>query len=637
MASIYDLKIFKLNRLKYEELWQDALKWVKKTYNASDEQFTMASPFAQLLSVILHMGRMVFYYIEDSITGLNIKTAYRPDQIRGLARLTGHDSTRPIAAKGAIRLTYYDQGNVDLNGKICYIPNKTTVTSTLNGTVYTILFGADSGKMTMQAGNYLDATIIQGTIKYQKGTGNGLPMQSFNFTERNYAEVENDFVNVYVNGEVWDIVPSILDMGYRQKACMVKSGQSGGIDIFFGNDDMGAIPPNGSTILVEYIVCDGSGGNLPKEYANSSDYWVLNGSGFLQDGTTINLNENFKVSAQTDVIFGSSSEDLTLTQMLAPHASRSFVLANETNYRYFFKKMNMFSHVEIIKGYTMKQANNIASIQFDQAYEEYQDILRQWKDAVGTYGESSDTAQELYESLMVAQQRKQQARLYMEDSDMADNTVYIMLIPNIKKRISSAANYFTCDENLFTLSEDEQNNILNLIDDSGQRIITVEHRMIEPKTPRFAVNAQVKIWEGYNIEMVYTNCLNLLSEYMLNFTRKDIIPISDIVALFESVDGVDSVKVWFDADVNNQEIYGNGNYGIDEYGDIVLTREITDISGNTRTVRDILPLLRGGFTSKDGVEYSDEQSNNFYSAFNLSLVSVTQNRNLSLENYAALT
>ena len=75
MASIYDLKIFKLNRLKYEELWNDAIAWVKKTYNVSEQQFTMASPFAQLLSVILHLGRMIFYYIEDSITGLNIKTA----------------------------------------------------------------------------------------------------------------------------------------------------------------------------------------------------------------------------------------------------------------------------------------------------------------------------------------------------------------------------------------------------------------------------------------------------------------------------------------------------------------------------------------------------------------------------------
>jgi len=111
MASIYDLKIFKLNRLKYEQLWNDAVNWVKQTYNATSEQFTMASPFAQILSVVLHLGRMILYYIEDSITGLNMKTAYREDQIKGLARLAGHNAGRAIAARGAIRITYYDTGD----------------------------------------------------------------------------------------------------------------------------------------------------------------------------------------------------------------------------------------------------------------------------------------------------------------------------------------------------------------------------------------------------------------------------------------------------------------------------------------------------------------------------------------------
>jgi hypothetical protein len=37
MASIYDLKIFKLNRIKYEELWADAVDWVKTNYNTTRE------------------------------------------------------------------------------------------------------------------------------------------------------------------------------------------------------------------------------------------------------------------------------------------------------------------------------------------------------------------------------------------------------------------------------------------------------------------------------------------------------------------------------------------------------------------------------------------------------------------------
>ena len=35
-TSIFDQKIFKLNRIKYQELWDDAVAYVKKTYQASN-------------------------------------------------------------------------------------------------------------------------------------------------------------------------------------------------------------------------------------------------------------------------------------------------------------------------------------------------------------------------------------------------------------------------------------------------------------------------------------------------------------------------------------------------------------------------------------------------------------------------
>ena len=221
----------------------------------------------------------------------------------------------------------------------------------------------------------------------------------------------------------------------------------------------------------------------------------------------------------------------------------------------------------------------------------------------------------------------------VEDTDMPDNTVYLMLIPDIKKRLTTSVNYFTCNESLFTLTSDEQYNILQLIENSGQKIITMENRILEPKLPRFAINADVKIWEGHNIQSIYSDCLDRLSQYLINNTRKDIIPVSDITSLFEAVEGVDSVRVWFDADVENSEIYQQEKfYGIDELGDVVLTRSYTNANGMTRRVRDILPLFRGGFTSPEGVEYSDTQSLDYLSAFNLNVISYTKNTRLSTNN-----
>jgi hypothetical protein len=82
-------------------------------------------------------------------------------------------------------------------------------------------------------------------------------------------------------------------------------------------------------------------------------------------------------------------------------------------------------------------------------------------------------------------------------------------------------------------------------------------------------------------------------------------PVSDIIRIVEGVDGVDSVNVYFDADKNNTSYFGEGNYGIDEYGDIVLTRNLSDKIGNLYDINDVRPLFRGGFTSKNDVYYED--------------------------------
>lgn len=630
--AIKDLKIFKLNRIGYDEMWNDAISWIQKTYTDAKQKFNTSSPFAQLLQVMLHMGRMVLYYIEDSITGLNIKTAYRPDQIRGLATLTGHDPSRSVGARGAIRISYYNTGGTEHQGEVCFIPNKTKLKNTLNGLSYIVLFGADNAKMTMSASNYVDATVVQGMLKYQQATGTGGPMQSFNFTERNYAEIDQYFVNVYVNGERWAMVDAFLDMTYQQKACMVRTGMLGGIDVFFGNGSNGAIPPAGATILVEYLVTNGETSNIDKDTMNEDVYWVWEESGYLKDGTAIDLNKTFAVKCLTDIIFGTRSEDTALTQLIAPHASRSMVLANETNYRYFLQKMNMFSVIEVIKGYTTEDDNKM-QITYNEAYNNYTTLNAQYINLVGIYGSNSQQAEELLEKVEDARVKYEDAKAKLEDSGLDDNTVYLMLIPDIIGRKSSATNYFTCPQGIFFLSDDEKENILNLIDSTGQRVLTVENRIIDPRVARFAINTVVRLWDGYDQQEVYNSCVSVLSDYLLNMNRRDLIPVSDIVALFENVAGVDSVQVFFDADVNNEQVYGKSGFrGIDDYGDIVLTRNVTDINGSVLEVRDIFPLFRGPFTSKDGVTYSDTQEFGSVSCFNMTVSGWSQPRNLSLYN-----
>lgn len=637
-----EIKIFKLNRIKFAELYEDALAYIKATYKAVGQSFNTASPFGQLLQVVLHLGRMIFYYIEDSITGLNIRTAYRPDQVKGLAQLAGHDTARPIAARGACQIRYYDNGKYYLNGQVCYIPNKSTVVNKRNGLTYTVFFGADNGKITMNSGNVLEANLIQGEIKLQMATGSGEPLQSYNFAERNYQEVDQYYLNVYVNGEVWEIHKSILDLGFNQKGCIVRTGINAGIDVFFGNGDMGAIPAEGSNIVVEYLVTSGEAANISKSYSTEND-WEFDGNGILPNGDTIPLKDSFKLILTTDIIFGTYGEDLALTQLIAPHTSRSYVLASETNYKYFFQRMNMFSDIEIQRGSFTVNGESVMKLAADRAKDEYNTVHQIYLNAVQTWGKDSEQAIAAAKNEEKAMQILQYAETKLNDNTYRDNTVYIFLVPDIKKRIAKSSNYFNCDESLFILSEDEQANIINLINASGQRIITVENRIVQPKVARFAVNVEAKIWDNYDEEEVYSAGLDKLSEYFLNRTRKDMIPISDIVAIFENdVPGIDSIRVSFSADIKNTEIYGKRNGkpfdGIDEFGDIILTRTITDHNGQFITVKDILPLIRGGFTDKQGIEYSTEQSQYSMSAYNIKFaVEKSSKRQRTLTKYTPLT
>ena len=208
-------KIFSLNRIKYKELWDDALNYIKQTYKDNSAVFTNSSPFSQLLSVILHLGRLILFYIEDSISGQNLSTAYRPDQIRGLAQLTGHDAGRSIGARGSVRLTYNNTS--DYEGQIIYIPNKLSISNKINGYNYILCFSSEAGKLTLSNSNFIDCNIVQGSIKMQQATGAGVPLQSFNFTERRYQNIDQYFINVYVDGEFWPSKSSLLDMGFDEK------------------------------------------------------------------------------------------------------------------------------------------------------------------------------------------------------------------------------------------------------------------------------------------------------------------------------------------------------------------------------------------------------------------------------------
>ena len=463
-----------------------------------------------------------------------------------------------------------------------------------------------SSSMRLTVGAYdskIEIPVIQGTIKYQQATGSGESMQSYNFANKSGDIIDNFFMNVYVNNKRWTVVDSILDMGYNQPCCIIKQSINGGVDVFFGTGINGAVPQQGSTILFEYLSSAGSFGNIFDSAEET--YWEFEDSGYTASGDYVNLNDIYNLSPASDMLFGAERETIEMTRKLAPNVSRSFVLANATNYKYFLTKLNMFSIIDAFSGFNMVDDSNI-EIKYTTAKEKYASAKETYLKQVNLTGIDSIDAIALKAKMEDARVEMEMYKSKYDAAKLDDNVVYLYLVPDITKRLNDGENYFTCSLDRFTLSADEKNGILNLIEDSGQKVITVDNRIIDPNFVRFAINIFIQMWSNYNFESVKSNIITNLSNYLINNTRRDRIPLSDFVRIVESVPGVDSVSIFFDADKNNAKYYGDGNYGIDEYGDIVLTRTITDSIGNKVEINDLLPLFRGPFVSSNDIEYSDD-------------------------------
>jgi len=302
------MEIFKTTRIKFSELYEDALNYIKNAYGELGQYFTMASPMGQLLQVMLHYGRMILFYIEDSITELNLKTATRPQSIKGLASLTGHNPSRAMAARGTLKLSFSGQ-KLPTDITTVIIPNYTTLSNNQNGLTYTIILPGEEALYDLTSiTNTIEVNVVQGKMEYQQSTGTGDPLQSFNFQNKKGASIDNYYISIFVNGEKWEIVDSILDMGFNEKSVMVKTGQTGGIDVFFGNGYNGFIPPLGSTILVEYLITDGPSGNLNAMENNDKNNWKFTTSGYSPKGDKLDLNKYINVSIKNQLMFGTSDE-----------------------------------------------------------------------------------------------------------------------------------------------------------------------------------------------------------------------------------------------------------------------------------------------------------------------------------------
>lgn len=475
-----ELKFLSTIRTSAGAITSDARTYISRVYSRANTLFTTASPFAQIIGVLSEMVELIMFYIEDSVVEQNIYTAQQPESIYGMSRLTGHDATRGFAATGEIEFRWKPGADMaKIAGSSLNIESRAKLKFDINGLTYTLLNSKDKFKLEKTNFGSFKTAIIQGEFEKQTLTSNGEKLQSYSINTGGITD--HSKVSVSVNGELWTKHNSLYDLGANEKAYLIKTGISGGIDLYFGNTSFGMIPPDGATIEVEYVKHVGLRGNLD----DSPDLTIKwDATGVDSAGVEHDLNEFLDVTITSSPKMGADRENTQFTKIMTPMASKSFVLATPDNYEYFLSRYNMFSYID-------------------------------------AYNTTDDQ--------------------YLDD----DNVIYIFAVPDIKKKLAKNQDYFSIPQEEMFLDQGEYDAMHKVLEDSGQQMVTTEVVFVKPQIRYYSMDINIRYFEGYTKDEIYNSVRSKVSEYLLNITRRDKLPKSDIVYILEEVEGIDAVNVRF--------------------------------------------------------------------------------------------
>jgi len=545
------MNIYKKNNILIGGLLSSTYNFISRTYSQSQNLFTVASAWGQILFVFQNISQLILYFIEDSITELNIEQATREYSIRSLARIAGYDPKRSGTAQGEVVVSW-NSSNVQAQGGSVIIPRNTQIRNQKNGQIYTLVLSSDRVTIPLSTqSSPLTFKVVQGTFSSSNFTSNGNSLFSFNVPSLNGFAIDQFYIDVYVNEEKWRRYDSLYDIPLNAKGFIVKSGIASGIDVYFGNSFFGQIPQAGSRIRVEYLSSIGRKGNLNSTTSNPLT-WKFLTSGTDLYGASLDLNQYLNMVNSIDPDFGTDPDASSLIRIVAPKTSRAFVFANADSYEIFLNKLGIFSQI--------------------QAYSTFDDE-------------------------------------YLDD----DNVIYIYLVPDITLNLASNQDYFSVPQQNFILTQNQKNKIMNLIEDSGSMIATTVVSITSPVIKRFVLNITISIFQGFDPNTIRQQIRNKISDYMLNLKRRDKIPKSDIIAIVESISGVDSVNVEFKSEEDENKLRGistaNASQaqlpGIQTAGIISTIFQSTSIDtfGDIIIGRNQLVLLRGGWEDSNGNTY----------------------------------
>jgi hypothetical protein len=498
-------RVFNFIELNYTNLTNQITNWLSSVYDKSSILFNAASPFGQILEVTKEFFLQNILYLKNFVRQLDIDQANTRRAINNIARISGHNSSRAISAKGTLKFKLKQGINIDtmVSGGQVTIYDNTTLKNKSNSLYYALKVGSDKNIYSLTPGCQFFVNIVQGKYDEQTFTGDGTPSQSFQVTVANNASIDNFDFQVILNGNNLQIKDHLYDMLENELACYTRTGFNGGLDVYFGNGKNGIIPPIGSVIQVKYLLNNGLQGNILNNKVN--DFTFVDDI-YDSDGNILQASQLFDLFVETNINFASDGENINYTKSVVPYVSRNFVLATPPQFIYHLKKLNMFSKVNAF--------NTLDMIKIDI-------------DSDGSLDQINI------------------------------NEMYLYLIPRITDYFSTNINYFNVPFDAFYLDDEEKQRILTYLKIQGIISITSVIKIIDPIIKRFAVNIFIRRYDDVSEENIREQTINILSTYFSNYSRYDRVIKADLITQLKSIDGVDSVNLEF-VGKDNEDYHRDG-------------------------------------------------------------------------------
>jgi hypothetical protein len=506
------LRLFTNLKIRVRDILGESIQFLQDKFKQSRSVFTAASPFGQLLIVVENLSQLIFYYIEDAVTELNINEASRVSSIYSLATLSGHNPSRAIGATGQIRMIR--KPNINPPASKVILNNLFRVRCENNGLIYAIELVQEDVRLALTGAETTAIfNIRQGQIESQTFTAKGQAFESYQLGAPNNFYIDNFMVNVYINGEQWTKYESLLDIPRNAKGFIAKTGITNGLDIYFGNGSFGKIPTTGSTIVVEYLTTDGSAGNVKVDDVKQVIFSFVD-TGFSPIGEEITMPDYFTISTVSPPNFGVDPEDPVLTRLIAPKASKSFALVNLDNYEILLQKLQMFSTIKVF---------------LDQ-----------------------DSTGNILDSRMIN----------------------LFLVPDVSQMFNNGTDYFNLATANFKLTAFQKNELLKYIEKSGTKMISSDVKIVDPKITRYILNVSIIAFDDITTDIIKSDIADAIGNYFIRLKRQDRVPKSDLIRVIEDLKGVDSVNVNIIGEANENALTLNPSstnlVGLDEFNDIVI-------------------------------------------------------------------